>query len=804
MAIDHPASPRLKVRSIAWRIARGFAAATLLTLVVGAVGVFGVTRLSGASDETRRATETFVDASNASALFRAFLDTGRKEDAQTVSTKIGAVLTQVASLPTNGDDSAAKAMKQLGDQVPVVEAAHAKRVAALAKLETASSALVDASATVMRTADTALSMATGDQTTALASLSELDDNAAVADRVLSAVQMAATYVFRGLESRDDQLLAHAFSDLAAIAEQLDAFAEFSDADLARTGGQIRTSVAQIKDAIQVFGPIMQGATDGEEKAQQAYVPARDDLVARFEGIVMRAEGAKRKIGTERAAIAEQVRRAGAKAAEARGTSMLGKTIGSDLNRLVIATKTYLATPNDERKQQVEQLVSQVGGLISLGGNAALAGASGALADYKKAFGDLTGAISELATVRTQAETSVGDAVTGLMALVNSILAGAGKTADMVRTLVLIAVGAAFVVGVGLAMMTARGITRPIGALTGAMRRLADGDTTQAAPGAERRDEIGEMARAVDVFRDNAIERHRLEEAARAEQEARAARQGNIEALLDGFRRDVTRMLESVGAQAERMQSTAGRLTGVADLSLSKTSAATSASRDASSNVQTVAAASEELAASIREIAARVEQTVRIVGEASDLAAQSNDKISGLAQSASRIGDVVKLINSIAEQTNLLALNATIEAARAGEAGRGFAVVAGEVKQLADQTGKATQEIASQIEGIQMATADAVNAIQEIARSMASVNEFTSSIAAAVEQQGAATAEISRNAQSAAEGTNAVAANMDGLVEVANESTTGAKEVATVAEEVRSANLALSEQVEGFLQRVAAA
>ena len=356
----------------------------------------------------------------------------------------------------------------------------------------------------------------------------------------------------------------------------------------------------------------------------------------------------------------------------------------------------------------------------------------------------------------------------------------------------------------LAILASRSISRPIISLVEGMKGLASGSTSGEIEGTGRADEIGEMSRAVVVFRDNAVERMRLEEQARAEGAERSRRQRHVEDLIAGFRTVAERMLRDLQLQAGNLQSTAQSLSNVADQSAGQAVEAARASQEASANVSTVAASAEELSASIREIAERVAQTVVRVDEASRQAASSNGKIAGLASSATRIGNVVSLIRSIAEQTNLLALNATIEAARAGNAGKGFAVVAAEVKQLADQTARATHEIASQVEGIQMSTGDTVQVIEQITCSMREVNEYTASIAAAVEEQGAATAEISRNALGAADSTVSVAKTLGDLSTATRHTTNAAEQMRGVARAVTGVSGGLSQTVERFLSEVAAA
>jgi methyl-accepting chemotaxis protein len=355
-----------------------------------------------------------------------------------------------------------------------------------------------------------------------------------------------------------------------------------------------------------------------------------------------------------------------------------------------------------------------------------------------------------------------------------------------------------------AFLAARSITRPLGGLVATALKLAGGDTAVSITGGERRDEIGNMARAIVVFRDNALERARLEQAARAEQESREQRQRRVDVLIGDFRGAVTETLAAVGESATRMDGTARSLTGVAETASQQATGAAAASEQCSGNVQNVAGAAEELSASIKEIGKQVENASIVVRKAADLARDSNGEIETLAGAAQRIGDVISLIQAIAAQTNLLALNATIEAARAGEAGRGFAVVAAEVKSLATQTAKATEEISQQIAAIQESTTRSVAAVRTITQTMSEVDGFTSAIAAAVEEQGAATEEISRNVQMAARGSADLTQNVAGVTGAIGETSRTAQDVLAVAGRLGSHASALRDEVDGFLGEVAAA
>ena len=361
-----------------------------------------------------------------------------------------------------------------------------------------------------------------------------------------------------------------------------------------------------------------------------------------------------------------------------------------------------------------------------------------------------------------------------------------------------------VVGILAAWLIGGSISKPIGAITAAMKTLAAGDKTVAIPGQDHKDEIGSMAAAVQVFKDNMIKADEL--AAREAEQARLRneRAQRIEELTSSFDAEISELLNTVASASTEMESTATSMAGIASNTNERATTVASAAEQASSNVQMVAAATDELNSSVQEISRQVNTSAEIASRASTQAAKTDGQVRGLANAAQRIGEVVSLISAIAEQTNLLALNATIEAARAGDAGRGFAVVAAEVKELATQTGKATEEISQQVNGIQAETAEAVKAIQSIGAIINEVNEIASSIASAVEEQSAATGEIARNVEQAATGTQQVTANIIEVTQSANETGAAATQVTGVAGDLNRKAEQLKVQVEMFLEGVRAA
>src|SRR6266850_1100987 len=305
------------------------------------------------------------------------------------------------------------------------------------------------------------------------------------------------------------------------------------------------------------------------------------------------------------------------------------------------------------------------------------------------------------------------------------------------------------------------ISRPLAFMTREMTKLANGDLNIEIEGADRADEVGGLARSLQVFKENAVTARRLEAEQRQQQVQKESRQHAVDEYIAVFDQQVCEALDTLSAASTEMHATAGSMSSTAEETSRQTTAVATASDQASANVATVASATEQLHASTNEISRQVTQSAEFARTAVVEADRTNATIQGLAETAQKIGEVVSLIQNIASQTNLLALNATIEAARAGEAGRGFAVVASEVKALANQTAKATDEIRQQIASMQTVTTSAVSAIRSIGNTIGEINEVTTAIAAAVEQQGAATREIARNIQHAAGGTSEVSTNIVG-------------------------------------------
>ncbi len=495
---------------------------------------------------------------------------------------------------------------------------------------------------------------------------------------------------------------------------------------------------------------------------------------------------------------------------------------SAFNSVRSATWQLIATGDEGQKQVI---VNRTGGLDdtldsarSIISNSGLLGTIDSLATIVKGFSAATREAIEAEAVKKElVDVKALPTANQIHELMQKALDIAERNAEEAKTLAKTELNQAnrlsfalaivmMVSLVGSVVFTFVDVSRPLMRLNGALGKMAAGELNIEIPGAKRGDEVGDLAKTVIVIRENAEQKARNEAEAKVNQDRRAAeqRKADMIKLADTFETAVGEIVETVSSASTELEASASTLTSTAERAQELTTVVAAASEEASTNVQSVASATEEMASSVNEISRQVQESARMASEAVDQARTTNDRVSELSKAASRIGDVVELINTIAGQTNLLALNATIEAARAGEAGRGFAVVASEVKALAEQTAKATGEIGQQISGIQAATQESVSAIKEISGTIEKLSEISSTIAAAVEEQGAATQEISRNVQQAAHGTQQVSSNITDVQRGAGETGSASSQVLSAAQSLSGDSNRLKLEVGKFLNSVRAA
>ncbi len=806
------------------KVGGGFAAMVILTAAIGGLGTFSILKLRSQSGTNAGATTVMASLQQASADREAYLD-ARQHD-----------LAVVAEEQING---LSEELELLGGKLDPASDAYARVSASKASVQQLASEFALVVSAVEADAEKSAAL--------LRSSGRLEAFASRISEQMTAVQREAAAAAKkaaSLGKRADKLarLIVTIQDNARVLK--DMFVEIDAASMSIDTDASQTSAALLAEAVKTAEGLQIAAKRASKLKVDGLKPEQMAALAETAGslsetlaaasaetvpskrMALRVESAAAvdKISKEAGEVREIVYAASDAARKSAGTSGSKLTI---VDLVSVNTDKFMRETLSLQSATMElfaglgsitadDIITRLGILQNMA-NTLLADSAafpeikgpveeilGEVAQYEAEFSAMVEArqtLEETSQVLAQLSDQVRVQITG-MAAEQSL--STSRQADTSLMLIAFAVLSSVAFGTLMAIALSLVITRPTRKLTGVMAQLADGDTDVVIPSTDQKDEIGDMSRTVQVFRDNAIQRRRLEEESRQEDTRRAERQAEVEALISGFRVSVQDLLGSLDETAREMDGTANALGDIAARSAEQATNTSHVSEEASMSVENVAGAAEELSASIGEIGSQVRRTTDIVSTATDAVRDTNGKVTSLAEAAAKIGEVVTLIQAIAEQTNLLALNATIEAARAGDAGKGFAVVAAEVKQLATQTSKATEEIGAQIATIQSSTGEAVEAITSISATMDEVDGYTQAIASAVTQQGAATTEISGNVQRASEGTQAVQSNMTALAETVEQTQAASGSVLTAAGQLGQRSTALKGEIESFLERVAAA
>jgi len=786
-------------QSIARKIGASLISLAFLAAVVGGIGSFGLNRLGVAIDLTSRSAAAVADVGAAVDAVNRFILTRDGEASDRARSLLGQVNADIAGLGAADDP----ALKLASEAIGAFRASVDALATASADIATAWSN-VDKSVSAVQwvahklQSDAKMKSQEMEQlvTTEQAKVRDASEFLALAYRGQVLAVRARTSLVQHATSGDPADIAAARASIDQARTAIGSIYNYASSDA--IGDQMRLASKPINELAKRLAALAE-ATDAAE-IEKLRREADGDIAAFVAGTDAVVVAAK-DLGAVAQAAAQQ---AGDDKLKANTTFDQGISLAYTADGLTIQTAGYKLDPTDSNEAGVRNMLAtaiETGTSVAAGG---LADPSADIRNFGSAFDALVAGTKAFTAAREASVQHSAATVAAIRLVSDRYAASAVESRTSSYAVMAATILATLLFALAISIGMSRLVSRPIVSLTTAMARLARGDTAIDLGGRRRRDEIGDMLQAVQIFRDNAIERHRLASEAEAEQQRRTARQEAIERLIQDFREEIAAMITSVAGNADQMEDTAQALAAIAEQASARATSAAEASGDASVGVQTVAAAAEELSASIAEIARQTENATQVARRASEEARRTDATIGSLAEAAERIGNVITLIKAIAEQTNLLALNATIEAARAGEAGKGFAVVASEVKNLAGQTAKATEEIATQIAQIQASTGEAVAAIRSISDIMVDVDRTTMIISSAVSEQGTATAEISSNAQRAASGTRAATEETEALTRVVGETSQSAAAVSAASNDMNEQAGRLRETVEGFINRVMAA